>query len=349
MSVYEKFIQNERLRRFFVLAIVIFILFLARSMITMILLTFIFTFLALHFVKFIQRYLKIPSLILVFATYSLIVFLVYLAITKYVPVLIHQSVQMYNSVIHFYQTPTDDHNQLLVVIDNYLEKSNLMSQIQNGASILLRYVQDIGSIGLSFVLSFILSFFFMIEKKQMADFSKLFLKSDFDWFFQDIYFFADKFVNTFGVVMEAQFFIAVVNTGITTICLALIGFHQLPSLAIMIFILSLIPVAGVIISCIPLSFIAYSEGGINDVIYILVVIIVVHLFESYVLNPKFMSSKTDLPIFYTFVILLISERLFGVWGLIVGIPIFTFFLDILKVKPIHSVSVTEKSSVPPPE
>ncbi|OJG26251.1 membrane protein [Enterococcus caccae] len=343
--MYEKFIQNERLRRFFVLAVVIFILFLARSMITMILLTFIFTFLALHFVKFVQQYLKIPSIILVFATYSLIVFLVYLAITKYVPILIHQSVQMYNSVIHFYQTPTDDHNQLLVIIDNYLEKSNLMSQIQNGASILLRYVQDIGSIGLSFVLSFILSFFFMIEKKQMAEFSKLFLKSDFDWFFQDIYFFADKFVNTFGVVMEAQFFIAIVNTGITTICLALIGFHQLPSLAIMIFILSLIPVAGVIISCIPLSFIAYSEGGINDVIYILAVIIIVHLFESYVLNPKFMSSKTDLPIFYTFVILLISERLFGVWGLIVGIPIFTFFLDILKVKPIHSV--TEKIADPP--
>lgn len=335
MSVYEKFIQNKRLRRFFVLATVILILYLARSMITMILLTFIFTFLALHFIKFVQRFLKIPSIVFVLVLYSLIVFLIYLAITKYVPVLIHQSIQMYTSVIHFYQTPTDSHNQLLIVIDQYLEKSHLLSHIQNGASIILSYVQDIGSLGLSFVLSFILSFFFMIEKRQMAEFSKLFLKSDFDWFFQDIYFFADKFVNTFGVVMEAQFFIAAVNTGITTICLALIGFHQLPSLAIMIFILSLIPVAGVIISCIPLSFIAYSLGGINDVIYILIVIIVVHLFESYVLNPKFMSSKTDLPIFYTFVILLVSERLFGVWGLIVGIPIFTFFLDILKVKAIQ--------------
>ncbi|MBO0440629.1 AI-2E family transporter [Enterococcus sp. DIV0869a] len=335
VTLYQKFLQNERLRRFFVLAVIILVLYLARSMITMILLTFIFTFLALHFVKFVQQFLKIPTFILVLVTYSLIVFFVYLAITKYVPVLIHQSVQMYNSVVHFYQNPTDDHNQLLTIINDYIEKSNLMTQIQNGASMILRYIQDLGSLGLSFVLSFILSFFFMIEKKQMAEFSKLFLKSDFDWFFQDIYFFADKFVNTFGVVMEAQFFIAVVNTGITTICLALIGFHQLPSLAIMIFILSLIPVAGVIISCIPLTFIAYSQGGINDVIYILVVIIVVHLFESYVLNPKFMSSKTDLPIFYTFVILLISERLFGVWGLIVGIPIFTFFLDILKVKPIQ--------------
>ncbi len=337
MSLYQKFIQNERLRRFCVLALIIFVLYLSRSMITTILLTFIFTYLAVRLVHFVQRYMKIPTIVIVLLTYALVVFLIYLAITKYVPVLVNQTTQMINSVVDFYQSPHTDTNQVLQFIDQYLEKSNLLSQLQNGASMILRYIQDIGAVGLSFVMSFILSFFFMIEKKQMADFSKLFLKSDFDWFFQDIYYFANKFVNTFGVVMEAQFFIAVVNTVITTLALAIIGFTQLPSLAIMIFILSLVPVAGVIISCIPLSFIAYSQGGLNDVIYILALITIVHLFESYVLNPKFMSSKTELPIFYTFVILLVSERLFGVWGLIVGIPVFTFFLDVLKVKPIRGL------------
>lgn len=126
---------------------------------------------------------------------------------------------------------------------------------------------------------------------------KIVLKSEFSWFFQDIYYFADKFVNTFGLVLEAQFVVALLNTLLTTIALAVFGFHQLLSLAIMIFILSLIPVAGVIISCIPLSFIAYSQGGIRDVVYILITILIVHLIESYVLNPKLMSSKTELPIF----------------------------------------------------
>ena len=48
----------------------------------------------------------------------------------------------------------------------------------------------------------------------------------------------------------------------------------------------------------------------------------------------FFSSRTELPIFYTFVVLLVSEHLFGTWGLIVGVPIFTFLLDIADVKPI---------------
>lgn len=337
MSFYRKFIQITTLRRLFVLLTIIFILYLGQSMITMILLTFIFTFLALHFVEFVEKFIRLPFLALVLGLYTLIVFFIYLAVTKYVPIVIDQSIQTYNSVINFYQNPADSTNAFLTTIDNYLEKSNLLDQIKNSTGTIIRYVQDIGSFSLSILLSFILSFFYMIEKKRMAEFSKLFFKGHFHWFFEDCYYFANKFVNTFGVVIEAQFFIAFSNTCITILCLALIGFSQLPSLAIMVFLFSLIPVAGVIISCVPLMFIAYSEGGIQDVFYVLIIIIIVHLLEAYVLNPKFMSSKTELPIFYTFVVLLISERLFGIWGLIVGIPIFIFFLDILKIKPIHII------------
>nr|MBC9720891.1 AI-2E family transporter [Lactobacillus sp.] len=99
-----------------------------------------------------------------------------------------------------------------------------------------------------------------------------------------------------------------------------------------VFILSLIPVAGVIISLIPLSLVAYSVGGLRYVIYIFIVIMIIHAIEAYILNPKFMASKTELPIFYTFVVLLVGEHFLGTWGLIVGVPIFTFLLDILGVK-----------------
>jgi len=53
--------------------------------------------------------------------------------------------------------------------------------------------------------------------------------------------------------------------------------------------------------------------------------------EAYFLNPKLMSAKTNLPIFYTFIVILFSEHFLGVWGLIIGIPLFMFLLDILGV------------------
>ncbi|GAX03005.1 membrane protein [Secundilactobacillus pentosiphilus] len=100
----------------------------------------------------------------------------------------------------------------------------------------------------------------------------------------------------------------------------------------MVFLLSLIPVAGALISVVPLSMVAYAVGGWQSVIAIIIMIICIHALEAYVLNPRFMSSKTHLPAFFTFIVLLASEKLFGTLGLIVDLPIFTFFLDILQIK-----------------
>ena len=167
----------------------------------------------------------------------------------------------------------------------------------------------------------------------MTEFSHTFLQSrHLSWLFEDVAYFGNKFVNTFGVVLEAQFFIALCKTAMTMICLIIMKMPQIIALGLMVFILSLIPVAGVIISLIPLSLVAYSVGGLRYVIYIFIVIMIIHAIEAYILNPKFMASKTELPIFYTFVVLLVGEHFLGTWGLIVGVPIFTFLLDILGVK-----------------
>ena len=85
--------------------------------------------------------------------------------------------------------------------------------------------------------------------------------------------------------------IAVVNCVLSVIALWILGFPQLLGLALMIFLLGLIPVAGVIISLFPLCMIAYNIGGIMYVVYILVIVTVIHALESYVLNPKFMSQN----------------------------------------------------------
>jgi predicted PurR-regulated permease PerM len=111
----------------------------------------------------------------------------------------------------------------------------------------------------------------------------------------------------------------------------ILGFPYLFALSIMIFLLSLIPVVGFVISLIPLCIIGYNIGGLAMTIYVLVMIAVLHFVEGYFLNPKLMSSKMNLPMFYTFIVLLFSEHYLGVWGLILGIPIFVFFLDILEI------------------
>lgn len=149
-------------------------------------------------------------------------------------------------------------------------------------------------------------------------------------------YFGRKFISSFGKVIEAQILIALFNTLFTVVGLWVLGFFFEPfpylfALSIMIFMLSLIPVVGFVISLIPLCIIGYNTGGLMLTVNILVMIALLHVIEGYFLNPKLMSSKMNLPMFYTLVVLLFSEHYIGVWGLILGIPIFVFFLDILDI------------------
>ncbi|EHS85850.1 Permease [Limosilactobacillus gastricus PS3] len=331
-SSWQRFINNTILRRTVVLVAIIFVLWYVRAVMTEILLTFIFTYLIVHWLRLVQRWLpKLPTAITAVVTYAIIIFLAYVGVTKYMPILINQIVRMVDYVINFSQS--NDMTWFTKYITHYVSMSTITTQVRHWVTIGISTLTSVGTFSFSFVMAVILSFFYSIELKQMNGFSRSFLDSNVaGWFFRDLYYFGQKFVNTFGVVLEAQFFIAITNTVITTVCLIVMQMPQIVALSVMVFAFSLVPVAGVIISLIPLCMVGYSTGGIKYIIYILIMIAVIHVIEAYVLNPKFMASRTQLPIFYTFVVLLVGEHFFGVWGLIVGVPIFTFFLDILGVK-----------------
>ncbi|MCR5281250.1 MAG: AI-2E family transporter [Lactobacillus sp.] len=339
---WNKFTKKQELRRLVVLLVIVLVLYEARSLMNMILLTFIFTYLIVHWVRLVQRWIpQVPVTLVVLLSYLLLILGLFYVVTDYVPMLVNQLVKMTNSLITFYQSA--DMHWLMKYLNQFVSSSTLATQARHGVTLAVTTLTNFGTLLVAVVMSVILSFFYTIELRQMNEFSKTFLSSQhLSWFFKDLDFFGKKFVNTFGVVLEAQFFIALTNAALTMIALFFMKMPQIFALGLMVFILSLVPVAGVIISLVPLSMVGYSVGGIRYIVYLIIVILVIHMLESYVLNPKFMSSRTELPIFYTFVVLLVSEHLFGVWGLIVGVPIFTFLLDIVGVKQIwvHKLPTT---------
>ncbi len=334
MSIWDKFVSNTRLRRVVVLAIIIGILFLFRSLMNTILLTFVFTFLVVRLINFIHKKIRIPTKLIVLVLYILLLVGIYFVVTNYAPKILEQFEELVKTLVTFYQHPPRGTNEVVEYISKFMSNYDITGQLKSGAALIFSSLTTLGSFGISIFMALLLSFFFTIEKERTAAFSQNFFTGPYAWFFKDVQYFANIFVNTFGVVLEAQFLIAIVNTVLTGIGLTLMKIPQLDTLVVMVFILSLIPVAGVIISAVPMSMVAYTDGGLKDVVYVLIMLLVIHALESYVLNPQFMSSRTNLPIFYTFVVLFVSEHIFGTWGLIVGIPIFIFFLEVLGVKSI---------------
>ncbi|MBS4202424.1 AI-2E family transporter [Bacillus sp. FJAT-49732] len=328
MNIAE-FFQKKGVKRFIIFGLIVLILYLMRSMINLILLTFIFAFLMDRLVEFTAKRIPINRKILAVMLYTLIVGLLTWGLVKYLPIITMEISQLVKRITAFYAEPHD--NVVINYIESIIASKQITAYLENGLSFLLKYFSDISKTSVQVLIALLLSLFFLLEKPRLKEFTSKFKDSKIAPFYYEIEFFAQKFTRTFGKVIEAQFIIAIVNCTLTVISLVILGFPQIFGLAILIFFLGLIPVAGVIISLVPLCLIAYTIGGFIKVIYVVVAIMIIHGVEAYILNPKLMSSKTDLPVFYTFIVLIFSQNFFGVWGLIIGIPIFVFLLDVLGV------------------
>jgi predicted PurR-regulated permease PerM len=332
-SEIMQFFKRSAWKRIVIFSILIFILYLVRSILNIILLTFIFSFLMNGLVDFISKRIRVNRKLVVLLLYAAVVSILVYGVVKYLPVVINEISQLIKQLTEFYSKPKD--NIVFNYIIEQLKQYEITTYLNFGMTYLIKYFSDISSVGLQILLALILSLFFLLEKERIISFTNRFKYSKISPFYDELEYFGKKFARTFGKVIEAQFVIATINMTITVAGLWIMEFPQLFGLGILIFFLGLIPVAGVIISLFPLCFIAYSIGGVMKVVYVLIMIAVVHALEAYVLNPKLMSSKTNLPVFYTFIVLLFSEHFFGVWGLILGIPVFVFILDVLGVKTVQ--------------
>lgn len=330
MESIKRFFATLTVRRFLILAIICLLLFSIRDMLNLILLTFLIAFIMNRLqhvlTKRISKYVAINSKLIVILLYAALVTTLVIAIVNYLPKVFVQIIQLKDILVGLSNMPVPQ-DEVSRYVYRTLKDLNLQAYVKQG----FEYILRISNWGTTFVLAVILSLVFVLEKHRIVAFTSRLKTSKISWLYEELEYFGKKFILSFGKVIEAQFLIALFNTFFTVIGLWILGYPYLFALSIMIFLLSLIPVAGFLISLIPLCFIGYNIGGHMMVIYVLAMIGVLHFLEGYFLNPKLMSAKMNLPMFYTFIVLIFSEHYLGIWGLIVGIPIFIFLLDILDV------------------
>ncbi|MDR1159182.1 MAG: AI-2E family transporter, partial [Syntrophomonadaceae bacterium] len=82
----------------------------------------------------------------------------------------------------------------------------------------------------------------------------------------------------------------------------------------------LVPYLGIIIGCIPVLGIAASES-FRSGIYMLIIIIIIQQLESNILSPKIIGDKLRLHPLVIVLALLIGGDLWGIWGIIISIPL----------------------------
>jgi len=143
------------------------------------------------------------------------------------------------------------------------------------------------------------------------------------------------FGRSIGKAFQAQALIAICNTLLTFLGLI---FFDVPSplfLSLIVFICSFIPILGIFLSSLPICMLGLQAGGFALVLKLALFITGIHLIESYVLNPKIMGTVMKIHFLAVLIILLVAGKLFGFWGLLLGIPTFQYIFNEIIMRPVR--------------
>jgi predicted PurR-regulated permease PerM len=146
------------------------------------------------------------------------------------------------------------------------------------------------------------------------------------------------FATLFGKALQAQARIALVNTCLTSAGMWALAIPGGVLLSLCVFICGFIPIAGVLISTIPIGFVALTEYGFGKLALVLVMVAGVHMVEAYGLNPAIYSAHLKLHPLLVLVVLVMAEHSLGVWGLLLAVPSVVFALDYIIYFPEASVT-----------
>jgi predicted PurR-regulated permease PerM len=152
----------------------------------------------------------------------------------------------------------------------------------------------------------------------------------------DFYEEAAQPIGRFGILVgravEAQASIAFVNTVLTLIGLLLLDIPLVAMLSVIVFVCSFIPVLGVFISTTPIVLVALNAGGLSLSLAAIGLVIAIHAIEAYLLNPMIYGRHLKLNPVLTLIILYVGYHAFGLWGMLLGVPVARYFIhDVLGV------------------
>jgi len=193
------------------------------------------------------------------------------------------------------------------------------------------FVLDVVGGTLNFLLAILLSFLIVLDYDNIARELLKWRESSVGRFFHEAAASVVEFSGTVGTAFQCQMAVALLNASITSVGLFLLDIQPIVLLTTIVFLLGLIPVLGVFVSSVPIILIAFNDAGVTHALLAVGMIVLVHLLEAYVFNPRIYAARFHLNPVIVLIILLVGEKLFGVWGMLLGIPVTHYVLNLAQM------------------
>jgi predicted PurR-regulated permease PerM len=309
----------------------IYFLFLIKSILVLLLLSFILM-VALHpIVVILQKKLRIPKTTAIVLSYIFLLLVIFSFIGLVVPPLAQQFIGFVSKL----ELPGLE-KYYKDISFNLQELSTIIERMSQSASVVFSVINSAFTSAFTFMTLFVVSFYLMLERNRLHEKAV--------WFTQDRAKIAqiEKFINAaeeqLGGWVRGQLLLMLTIGIVTLVGLTILRIPYALPLALTAGLLEILPNLGPTIAAIPAIVIAYLTFGPISAVIMLIFYIIVQQLENNILVPRIMAANANVSPLVSIVAILIGFEIGSVIGALLAIPIYiilrllysTFFLPQIR-------------------
>lgn len=134
--------------------------------------------------------------------------------------------------------------------------------------------------------------------------------------------------KNFGGFIKGQFADALILGTACYICAMIIGIPYYPLVSVLVGILSIVPVVGPLIGTVAGSLIILLADPLSMLWFVILMVCLLFI-NRRLLKPRILRTGVEASSIFMFTAILITTGLVGVWGLILGVPVFAILYTII--------------------
>lgn len=212
--------------------------------------------------------------------------------------------------------------------------STLIGSLSGLFDVLLKNISTYGSKLVSsvanIILSLFISFYLLASKeKRLAQVKKLICAVFNEKRSKFILDTASLANNAFGSFIGAKILDSFIVGALEYIVFSIFGIPYAPMLACVLGITNIIPFFGPIIGAIPSGFIVLISDP-SKLIPFLIIMLIVQQTDANIIEPKILSDRTGVSSLCVIIAISVMGNLWGVFGMIVGVPLFSVVLALVE-------------------
>ncbi len=212
-------------------------------------------------------------------------------------------------------------NRLLVALDDWFQ-NNFVSNATLYATQLANGVINVVNFVLDFLIGLVLAFYLLAGKQTLK---RQFKKILFAVFNKDT---TKKIINVirksddiFSGFINGKLINALIIGVLCFIGCTIMGIPYVMLVSVVIAVTDMIPVFGPYIGAVPCALLILLYSPIKC-LYFVIFIILLQVFDGNVIGPRILGESTGLSAFWVMVAIILGGGLFGIIGMLIGVPVF---------------------------